>query len=229
MMKKYLFQAKILLSFLFILMLHCSTSLLLAQSAYQISGYVLDNQTVEAIPSVAIKLPNNKYAITESNGRFNFSINSGDTVVFTSIGYTPYTFTLKDTVNILSMYRVYMKPASYQLKSVDVHGEKKKNAVVKATDFLDDVSSPITYFGNEAKSKRELNKLIAQEETQSSHLYWKCNNELIASLSGLKSEKLTACVVYCNAHIQLEPRDDKVSLTHKLLILISEYQKQKNK
>lgn len=200
----------------------------IAQQQYTISGYVLDRATIEAIPSATIKLPNNQYAITKESGRFSFSIAADDTVVFSSIGFLPYTFTLRDSTQILSNYRVYMKPITYQLNSVVVQGKKKKGAVLKATDYLDEVSSPITFFGKDARTRRKIQQLDEQEAVNSKHIYWQCNAELIPQFSGLSGAALDECTTYCNTHIKLEPNDTQLSITHKLLLVISEYIKQEN-
>lgn len=198
-----------------------------AQKLYTVSGYVLDNSTILPIPSATIKLPNDKYDISTESGSFSFTVAAGDTVIFSSIGFSPYTFVL-DSANVLSKYRIYMKAMSYQLNSVVVHGEKKKGAVLKATDYLDDVSSPITFFGKDARTRRKISKLETQETVKTKHIYWQCNNELITQFSGLTGSELDECTVYCNTHISLAPNDTRMSITHKLLTVISEYLKEKD-
>ena len=195
---------------------------------YKISGYVLDNSTIEAIPSATIKLPNNQYKISQENGAFSFEIAIGDTAIFTSIGYTPYNFVIRDSSQLVSNFHVYMKSMSYTLGGVEVHGEKKKGAVVKATDFLDDVSSPMTFFSKDARSKRQIEKIEKQEAIVNRHIYWQVNNELITQLSGFSGAELDSCTVYCNTHIDLVPNDTRMSITHKLLLVISEYMKKKH-
>jgi len=120
-----------------------------------------------------------------------------------------------------------MQPVTYQLRAVEVEAEKKQTKILKALNFMSDISHPITYFSREKIVKRRFVKLESNSIFLSQNIYWEINREinrqLIVKISRLQAEDLDKCIMYCNTHIVLSPNDDERTITNKLLLLISDY------
>lgn len=194
-----------------------------AQKPVTVKGTVLDEITKNAVPNATIKLPKNRITVAEFDGKFEFSCLPEDSIVFTAIGYCPRYVSARDLVNDSSKCHVFMQPVTYQLRSVQVVAEKKRSKIVKALNFLADISHPFTYFSREETQKRRLVKLKSNSVFFSQHIYWEINRQLIKEISKLTAEDLNKCIMYCNTHIVLSPNDDEISITNKLLVLISDY------
>ena len=116
-----------------------------------------------------------------------------------------------------------MQPVTYQLRAVEVEAEKRQTKVLKALNFISDISHPITYFSKEKIVKRRFVKLESNSIFLSQNIYWEINRRLIEKISRLQAEDLDKCIMYCNTHIVLSPNDDERTITNKLLLLISDY------
>jgi len=194
-----------------------------AQKLITIRGFVLDGMTNNSVPDAKITLPKNRVTVAENDGKFEFSCLREDTVMITAIGYCPRLLSVHDLLTDSSMCNVFMQPVVYQLRSVKVVAEKKKTKVVKALNFLSDISHPITYFSKEETFKRKFAKIKSNSVFFSQNIYWQINRQTIVEISRLSGEDLDKCIMYCNTHIVLSPDDDELIITNKLLLLISDY------
>ena len=194
-----------------------------AQELVTIRGFVLDEITKIPVPNATIKLPENRITVAEFDGKFEFSCLREDTFMITAIGYCPRLLSVHDLLGDSSMCNVFMQPVTYQLRAVQVEAEKKQTKVLKALNFLSDISHPITYFSKEQIVKRRFVKLESNSIFLSQNIYWEINRRLIEKISRLQAEDLDKCIMYCNTHIVLSPNDDERTITNKLLLLISDY------
>lgn len=194
-----------------------------AQNLVTIRGFVLDEITKNPVPNATIKLSKNRITVAEFDGKFEFSCLREDTIVFTAIGYCPRFLNAHELLTDSSNCKVLMQPVTYQLRSVQVVAEKKKSKVLKALNFLSDISHPFTYFSREETLKRRFVKLKSNSVFFSQHIYWEINRKLIKEISKLSAEDLDKCIIYCNTHIVLSANDNEISITNKLLLLISDY------
>ena len=194
-----------------------------AQELVSIRGFVLDEITKIPVPNATIKLPENRIAVAEFDGKFEFSCLREDTFMITAIGYCPRLLSVHDLLADSSMCNVFMQPVTYQLRAVQVEAEKKQTKVLKALNLIADLSHPITYFSKEQIVKRRFVKLESNSIFLSQNIYWEINRRLIEKISRLQAEDLDKCIMYCNTHIVLSPNDDERTITNKLLLLISDY------
>jgi len=194
-----------------------------AQELVSIRGFVLDEITKIPVPNATIKLPENRITVAEFDGKFEFSCLREDTFMITAIGYCPRLLSVHDLLADSSMYNVFMQPVTYQLRAVQVEAEKRQTKVLKALNLIADLSHPITYFSKEQIVKRRFVKLESNSIFLSQNIYWEINRRLIEKISRLQAEDLDKCIMYCNTHIVLSPKDDERTITNKLLLLISDY------
>lgn len=117
-----------LLSFLFVCCLTGHT--LLAQtSRVTVTGTVTDRASKETIPGVSITsgTPAKGVGITDANGKFSVSIESGATLNFVYIGYA----TIKQKVAAgQTVYNIAMNAATNTMSEVVVRGYQKRNREV---------------------------------------------------------------------------------------------------
>lgn len=196
---------------------------ILAQGLVTVRGFVLDGATKKAVSYAKISLPKNRITAAELDGKFEFSCLREDSVMITSIGYCPRMLSVHDMLTDSSTCNVFMQPVVHRLRQVQVTAQKKKTKVGKALKFLADVSHPINYFDEEEIHKRRFAKIKAKSVFFSENIYWEINRQLIIELSKLSGEDLDKCIIYCNTHIVLAPNDDEITLTNKLLLVISDY------
>ena len=194
-----------------------------AQELVTIRGFVLDEITKIPVPNATIKLPENRITVAEFDGKFEFSCLREDTFMITAIGYCPRLLSVHDLLADSSMCNVFMQPVTYQLRAVQVEAEKRQTKVLKALNLIADLSHPITYFSKEQIVKRRFVKLESNSIFLSQNIYWEINRRLIEKISRLQAEDLDKCIMYCNTHIVLSPKDDERTITNKLLLLISDY------
>lgn len=194
-----------------------------AQKLITIKGFVLDGMTKNSVPNATIKLSKNRITVAEFDGKFEFSCSREDTLMITAIGYCPRLLNVHELLADSSKCNILMQPVTYQLRSVQVVAPKKKTKILKALNFLSDISHPITYFSKEEISKRRSAKIKSKSIFFSQNIYWQNNRQYIVGISKLTGEDLDKCIIYCNSHIDLSPYDDERSITNKLLLLISDY------
>lgn len=196
-----------------------------AQEHITIRGMVLDGKYKSSIPNAKIKLPGNKLTVADINGKFEFSCLREDSFMISAVGYSPRLLSVYDLLADSSKCNVYMLPFFHQLHSAEVVAKKKKKQtkVMKALNFLAELSHPINYFSNDEILKRKHVKIKANSIYFSENIYWQINRRLITELSKLTGGELDKCIIYCNTHIALSDDDDELSITNKLLLLISDY------
>ena len=194
-----------------------------AQELVSIRGFVLDEITKIPVPNATINLPENRITVAEFDGKFEFSCLREDTFMITAIGYCPRLLSVHDLLADSSMCNVFMQPVTYQLRAVQVEAEKRQTKVLKTLNLIADLSHPITYFSKEQIVKRRFVKLESNSIFLSQNIYWEINRRLIEKISRLQAEDLDKCIMYCNTHIVLSPKDDERTITNKLLLLISDY------
>ncbi len=194
-----------------------------AQELVTIRGLVLDEITKISVPNATIKLSENRITVAEFDGKFELSCLREDTLMITAIGYCPRLLSVHDLLTDSSKCKVLMQPVTYQLRAVEVEAEKRQTKVLKALNFISDISHPITYFSKEKIVKRRFVKLESNSIFLSQNIYWEINRQLIVKISRLQAEDLDKCIMYCNTHIVLSPNDDERTITNKLLLLISDY------
>jgi len=194
-----------------------------AQELVTIRGLVLDEITKISVPNATIKLSGNRITVAEFDGKFELNCLREDTLMITAIGYCPRLLSVHDLLTDSSKCNVFMQPVTYQLRAVEVEAEKKQTKVLKALNFISDISHPITYFSKEKIVKRRFVKLESNSIFLSQNIYWEINRQLIVKISRLQAEDLDKCIMYCNTHIVLSPNDDERTITNKLLLLISDY------
>ncbi len=194
-----------------------------AQELVSIRGFVLDEITKIPVPNATINLTEHRITVAEFDGKFEFSCLREDTFMITAIGYCPRLLSVHDLLADSSMCNVFMQPVTYQLRAVQVEAEKRQTKVLKALNLIADLSHPITYFSKEQIVKRRFVKLESNSIFLSQNIYWEINRRLIEKISRLQAEDLDKCIMYCNTHIVLSPKDDERTITNKLLLLISDY------
>jgi hypothetical protein len=64
----------------------------------QLSGVVLDADSLTALPNVHIVSHRNRGTLTDVDGQFSLKINTSDTLKFTYLGYKPYIYVVPDTL-----------------------------------------------------------------------------------------------------------------------------------
>jgi len=134
-----------------VLLTLCSAQKGLGQSIY-LSGYARDSTTFDLLPYATIHTNKGQpVAAANENGYFSFSINAGDTIVFTRLGYKPVMIApvqtqwdmnvmLPETVRVLDQVVIYDKYI--------IHGHEliqqslKENAVQDATPFKNQAAAP---------------------------------------------------------------------------------------
>ena len=194
-----------------------------AQKPITIRGFVLDRTTKNSVPNATIKLSKNRITVADIDGKFKFICMREDTLIVTAMGYSPRLLSVHDLLTDSSKCNVFMQPLAYELRSVQVVAEKKKSKILKALIFLSDLSHPFTYFSREQRFKRRFAKLKSNNAFFSQNIYWEINRQLIVEISKLSGEDLDKCIIFCNTNIVLSPNDDEVTITNKLLLLISDY------
>ena len=77
-----------------------------------IRGVVVDADSAQGLPSVHLRAKNaNRGGVTDLQGQFNVRVNATDTIIFTSVGYAPFTLVPADsTSESLRRLAIRMKP-----------------------------------------------------------------------------------------------------------------------
>lgn len=87
---------------------------ILATSAQEISGVVLDSQTRAVVPFASIQFAPNRGAITNDEGLFSIPSAESDSIKVSCLGYEPVSFKAAEMTNDT----VFLKPSSIQLDDV---------------------------------------------------------------------------------------------------------------
>lgn len=116
-----------------VLTLFCSV---LAQAQTPVKGKITGDKG-EAISGASVKLKHtNKGVATDANGNFSLAIKQGDTLVISSVGYSPYEYVVRST-NAISVSLASQVSASTMNDVVVVgYGTQKKVTVTGAVSTL---------------------------------------------------------------------------------------------
>lgn len=203
---------------------------------FLLRGVVVDDISGQPLPYVNIQLINQSRGATSTpNGRFSIDLTKNERLRFTAVNYTTVELSIPDSILDLDIrWVVRLQPKSYQLKEVTIEEDKAIPLMYQSEVFKEKPTighlllSPISYFyyyfGKREKKKRELLSIIEQQELIQ-HYSYIIGESQIAKLTGLEGEALTECLMYCNAHITLSPKDTESIVRDKLLITLSAYYK----
>lgn len=105
----------------------------------KVSGYVIDTHTKEAI--IGVNIYNSSKTIgtsTNLEGKFSISINSGETIFFSVLGYVTYSKTFKNTSKEIN---IQLKSTNVQLDEVTVRARPNINDIDirKATSSISNI------------------------------------------------------------------------------------------
>ena len=82
---------------------------------------LVNPKTKEVIPYAHIIILNKKQGISSNyEGRFNLLLNYSDSLKISAIGFIPFTYILRDTVNLQKVVTLDMNPMVYELTEVKI-------------------------------------------------------------------------------------------------------------
>jgi hypothetical protein len=176
-----------------------------------VAGIVFDKSTKDRVASVSVRnLTNGQSVYNNLKGEFKINARAGDQLVFTKQEFQI------DTLRVLSnaAIAVYLMPSTIRLKQVTIHdtllSPEKRLAATKAdyskiygslaySDFLTSPSiggaglSIDALYNAFSKSGRNAGRLrqIVENDYQQNVIDYRFNRSTVASITGLKDEKLT--------------------------------------
>lgn len=132
-------------------------------------GIVVDSVSMKNIPDVHVSIKNTSRGIfADPDGSFQIVARATDTLIFTSLGYTPVLLPLlfqEDVMMVLMKENVQML-ANIVVRSTRLYPNKvmdQTKAEPKKMDAFDAVMSPIDYFfWREERDRRKLAKYIRE-------------------------------------------------------------------
>lgn len=132
-------------------------------------GIVVDSVSMKNIPDVHVSIKNTSRGIfADPDGSFQIVARATDTLIFTSLGYTPVLLPLlfqEDVMMVLMKENVHML-ANIVVRSTRLYPNKvmdQTKAEPKKMDAFDAVMSPIDYFfWREERDRRKLAKYIRE-------------------------------------------------------------------
>jgi len=88
----------------------------------EIAGVVVDADSLQTLPNVHLQVPATGLGgVTDADGRFRFRVSAGDTIVFSSVGYAPYTLLPSDSSEAsLQKLVIRLQPQVTMLEGVEV-------------------------------------------------------------------------------------------------------------
>ena len=88
----------------------------------EIAGIVVDADSAQVLPNVHLRVPDTGLGgVTEADGRFRFRVNPNDTIVFSSVGYSPYYLLPADSsAESRKALIIKLKPQVTMLEGVEV-------------------------------------------------------------------------------------------------------------
>lgn len=202
--------------------------------AVSVSGVVVNAQTRDPLPNVTvIDLRTNMGTTTNSKGWFRIDVEMNDNLKFSSVGYKNAFKTIENTDSLF----VGLTSALYTLESVDIVAKEKFPPSYKSTVYpggepnvLEAFASPISFlyytFNKREKLKRKMRKRFDYDRRME-RVRAILNRDLFIAFTGFSGSELDACIVYCNAHINLEETDTEFIIKHKLLEVLSAYKNKK--
>ncbi|MDB5124470.1 MAG: hypothetical protein JWP94_2599 [Mucilaginibacter sp.] len=176
-----------------------------------VAGIVFDKSTKDRLASVSVRnLASGQAAYNNLKGEFKINARPGDQLVFTKQEFRP------DTLKVLSdaAIAIYLMPSTIRLKQVTIHdtllSPEKRLAATKAdyskiygslaySDFLTTPSSGgaglsidalYNAFSKSGRNAEHLRQII-ENDYQQNVIDYRFNRTTVASITGLRDEKLT--------------------------------------
>ena len=198
--------------------------------AQTLSGWVIDQKTLEVIPQVhVVNKRTYNGTVTDNDGFFEINLQAGDTMVFSNIAYKYYYFIYTDAKQPLTDVLVELEEQNYMLNEVSVFSyelttndpkEMKLNKPrIPSNDKIRDEqiinaspSNPAEFlynlFGSKPKELRKLAELKA-EDAYREKLKESNNRESVVDLTGLSRGELEAFMFYCKyAPVRMNTMND---------------------
>jgi len=123
-----------------------NASILRAQNEIKISGTVIEDSTLQAIPFVTLSIKGTA-TLTDLNGKFNFTTpaNASDSVVFSCIGYESKIIPVRSFLSGKEQI-VKLLPKVYELQGPDIPGLSSKEIVKRATKRIPEIFRADTFY-----------------------------------------------------------------------------------
>lgn len=239
-----------------ILLLLPTAHLAMAQSPVRIAGHVVDRETKEAVPYVHVYTTSfSQGTVTDENGKFQISMASADTLVFSAVGFDKYFFSLKQD-DIRSYYDVVIELdfKTYELEPVKVIAyrdlEQFKKAVLELNIPAEKsmtvdvpkavnkdigtglptmtIRGPITALYNAlSKEGRELKRLEAYRKERSSvkSIGEKYNTDMVKRVTNLSDEGARRFMEWCKFEDDFILRSTEYELTVAVLKCLDDFVK----
>ena len=107
--------------FLFSILICLGLNLRAQDEAVVFRAVLINPNTKEAVPFANIFISNKQQgSSSNSEGKFNLLLNYSDTLKISAIGYVPFTYILRDTVNLENVVKLDMHPMIYELAEVRI-------------------------------------------------------------------------------------------------------------
>jgi hypothetical protein len=198
-------------------------------------GIVVDSVSMKNIPDVHVSLKNSSRGIfTDPDGSFQIVARPTDTLIFTSLGYTPLLLPLlfqEDVMMVLMKENVQML-ANIVVRSTRLYPNKiidQTKAEPKRMDAFDAVMSPIDYFfWREERDRRRLSKYIRENNRTQTYRQVIADpdvKKILMDSYSLTEEKYFRLIVLFNqrnpaVHYFTDP-DEIMEALHKFMHLFS--------
>ena len=206
------------------------------EQSYILHGLLVDDVSGEPLPDVSIEVLNlHRGTTSNAKGRFTLEVNKGALLRFSLLAYQNLEFTVPDSVLDLDQsWLIRMHYSAVQLEQLNVEEDKKvplayKSDVFKQKPtvghlFLNPISYFYYFFSKREKSKREMLSVIEREYLVDKYAYI-IDKSQVAGITGFQGEALERCMMYCNMHLELTPKDSETMVRDKLMIVLSDYYK----
>ena len=186
------------------------------QTVFQLTGTVLRSDSLTPLMNVHIINKNTlKGTVSSRDGTFMMLMRESDTILFSSIGYTTYSFTWQEGMK--NHIQILLQPQTFLLEEVDVvsgeSGIKHYKTMEKEAPLIPEtedvvfpepvkpgIMNPLDYlyekFGDRPRQLRELAKL-EQEDAYRAKLQQGKNAQWIMTITGLPAEELESFLFFC--------------------------------
>lgn len=194
----------------------------MAQERVLVRGYMLDEDTYDAVPLANILVRNNNTRfVSNRNGLFRISIAPDDTVYITGIGYASRLLTGRELIpaNTDDTIRVFLKTTVYKLKDVNVvYSNRKRDSIARlAAEYLKNdpllnnydrvldrprgsAMSPLTAmyeaWAKEAQDMQKFEEFLQYAEAQK-EVDRRYNKAVIKKVTGLDDAYLDDFILFC--------------------------------
>ncbi len=223
---------------LFLLITSFFSTAVLAQEQQELKGFVIDALTGDPVEMVTVfNVTANSGVVGNVVGRFNMQVWTGDSISISALNYHTFSFIVADSMLFSDVvFVVKMDRKHILLDEFNVNGNERV-AIPLRSDVFREKPVVIDYFfhpfsvlyyytSRRERRKREMLHIIDQEKLMN-HYTDIYNVDLIKEYSGLKGRELDYCIIYCNAHINLEWGDNDTTVKQKLFDTLTLYFKSK--